>query len=129
MFFGEICLICVLVCSFVCLNCRLHFFGLFPMWDKFSSSKLISIVLLSFSFFLYNIASTYFLGFLYFRVHLLPSSMFTLIHIPVSISLTISVSLLPYVCHTCSCSYFFCLYILNPLYSHHPYQHSHLCPF
>ena len=44
-------------------------------------------------------------------------------------SLTIAVSLLLFshlnICHTCPCSYFFIPDLLNPLYSHHPSQHSH----
>ena len=36
---------------------------------------------------------------------------------------------LTYVSHTCPCYYLFCLHLLNPLYSHHPSQHAHLCYF
>ena len=58
--------------------------------------------------------------FLSFGVHSLPISQ-ALITTSSSVFLSSQYgfsNFLTYVCHTCSCSYFLCPYILNPLYSH-----------
>ena len=69
----------------------------------------------------YNV-STSVLVFLSFRVHSLPSSLPALLHLPLSFSLHVGPTnhlSLASLCQICSCMYFFCLDLLNPLYSHH----------
>ena len=70
------------------------------------------------------------------------TSIISLLHLPLSFYLSVSTHFhhlvatsssvflstspnhLSYVCHTCPCYYFFRPDLLNPLYSHHPSQHS-----
>ena len=72
------------------------------------------------------------LGF-YFPVFLCPlTSMFSLLHLPLSflyvsyLSQSHFSNFLTSVYHTCPCSYFFCPDLVSPLYFHHPPQHSYL---
>ena len=86
----------------------------------------------SLSLFCFTYHSTSVSVFPYFAVHSLLSSTFPLLYLLQSFSThgpTISVSLLLF-SHLCCphlpiCFYFFIPDLLNPLYSHHPFQHSH----